>query len=91
MAGAGGGILGGLVALISVVWALGVIALHIALALAVSTECARMQRTERQPIMIGSLLWTFAALLTGIIGAGFFWLLHHGAGQDGGTLGATDG
>ncbi|MGE9294903.1 MAG: hypothetical protein ACQKBV_01240, partial [Puniceicoccales bacterium] len=55
---------------------LGLVILHIWLALYIAADAKAFR--HRQPLFLDSpFLWMFLTLLTGLVGAAFYWLVHY--------------
>jgi len=61
---------------VAVFVAVGTVILHLMLAMGVMFEAVALER--RRPLwFLGALSWTLVTLITGLLGAGFFWLMHY--------------
>ncbi|TLD70843.1 hypothetical protein FEM03_11085 [Phragmitibacter flavus] len=62
----------------SVVFATATVVVHVAFALAVWIDAKEvMLRTGARTFLVGAGLWGLGILVTGVLGAGIYWLIHH--------------
>ena len=58
-------------------FALAMVVLHILFAVCIANDMGQFQKRGRPIIVLTPFLWTFAALLLGLIVMAFYWLCHY--------------
>jgi hypothetical protein len=63
----------GIVVLLTMIYMLMVVVIHVLFALAVGDDAGRVPRT----VLVGPGTWSFATLVGGPFIAGLYWVMHH--------------
>jgi len=69
--------LGPLAGFLAVLFALGMIVLHITLAISLSQDMSRLRAQGRPVMVLTPFTWGLAALVLGLIAVVFYWVCHY--------------
>ena len=62
---------------VAMILMLGNVVVHVALAIAVWSDSNELQRQGQRLAFFGPPLWTMTVIISGIVAAGFYWIIHH--------------
>ena len=73
---------GGGLGLLAMAMMVATLIVHFMLALYVWNDSIELTEKGRTLVFFGPYLWTTSVMLSGIVAAGFYWIIHHSAMSD---------